>query len=196
MYNLIEEPLFVKDLNNGSVKAFDILYNHYSPKLYHFVMTISDSNRYLSEEIVQSVFIKIWEKREQINSEKSFISYLFTMARNLLLNNYQHELVKFVYSEYVLKNNSELVNEKIEENLNYSQLLAFIDSIVENLPPGRKQVYILSKKEQLSNKEIGVLLNISESTVEKQLSSALKYVKQQLLLHYDKISIILFISMF
>jgi len=55
---------------------------------------------------------------------------------------------------------------------------------------------ILSKKEQLSNKEIGVLLNISESTVEKQLSSALKYVKQQLLLHYDKISIILFISMF
>jgi RNA polymerase sigma-70 factor (family 1) len=188
------EYLQIQELREGSVKAFDFLYNQYSGKLYNFLMTISGRDTYLSEEIVQRVFVKIWETHQQINPDKSFVSYIYTIARNMLMNNYQHQTVQFVYHEYVLANKSE-ADYGTEEDINYNSLNQQLDVIIDQLPPGRRQVFILSEKEDLSNKNIAIKLNISESTVEKQLSKAVKFVRERIKQHYDDIIVILFISM-
>ena len=181
----------IEMLRKGSIAAFDVLYNRYSGKLYGFVLSISNNDTYLAEEIVQCVFIKIWETREQINSEKSFVSFLYTIARNILMNSYQHQMVEYVYREFVQSKFSEAHSET-EQEVEYRLLEELVDSIVERLPEGRKKVFVLSKKEYLSNKEVAKVLGISESTVEKQLAAALKFVREQLTKHYDKFFLLLF----
>jgi RNA polymerase sigma-70 factor (ECF subfamily) len=186
-----EDEIFqLKRLKEGSERAFDALYNQYSGKLYNFIMTISNRDCYMAEEIMQEVFLKIWEIRHEINPDKSFIAYIYTIARNMLMNNYQHRTVEFVYKEYVQKNTLE-AETNTEEQIEYNLLSQYIDTIIEKLPQGRRQVYLLSRKEHFSNKEIAKKLDISESTVEKQLSKAIQFVREQILLHYDKIFLLL-----
>ena len=83
--------------------AFEKLYHRYSGKLYNFIMRISAGNRYMAEEVVQSTFIRIWEVRGTVDPESSFISFLCTIAKNLLMNMYQRQTVESVsYTHLVL----------------------------------------------------------------------------------------------
>ena len=123
----------------------------YSGKLYNFIMRLSSGNQYMAEEVVQSTFIRIWEVREKVDTNASFISFLCTIAKNLLMNMYQRQTVEYVYNEYLLK------------------------------------IFILSKRQNYKNKEIAEMMGISESTVATQLSLAVKFMREQLMKHYDKV---------
>jgi len=180
-------------LRNASKKSFDILYHRYSGKLYNFVMKVSKGDSYIAEELVQRTFIKVWETRDYINPEKSFISYLCTIAKNMLLNEYEHQTIQFIYEQYVKVKESD--NDNSTENEVDKKLLEdYIDKLADELPPKRKEIFILSRKEGLSNKMIAKQLNISESTIETQLSKALEFMKSQIHNHYDYILVLLFIS--
>ena len=144
MVDSINEKRLLTELKNGSFHAFERLYNMYSGKLYNFIMRISSGNQYMAEEVVQSAFIRVWEVRERVEPESSFISFLCTIAKNLLMNMYQRQTVEYVYNE------------------NYT------------------------------NKEIAEMMGISESTVATQLSLAVKFMREQLMKHYDKIVALLF----
>lgn len=181
----------VYQLKKGSITAFDALYRQYSGKLYNFIMSISNKDEYLSEEIVQQAFIKIWEVREQIDPEKSFIAFLFTISRNMLMNSYQRRTIEYIYKGFVQKEFNDGHSET-EQEIEYNLLNELVDSIIEKLPEGRRKVYKLSKKKYLKNKEIAEILQISESTVEKQLASAIKFVREELIKYYDKILLIIF----
>ena len=91
-------------LRNASMPAFENLYRRYSGKLYNFILKLSGGDRYVAEELVQRTFIKVWETRERIQPDQSFISYLCTISRNMLLNEYEHQTVKFIYEEYIKRN--------------------------------------------------------------------------------------------
>jgi len=180
-------------LRNASKKSFDILYHRYSGKLYNFVMKVSKGDSYIAEELVQRTFIKVWETRDYINPEKSFISYLCTIAKNMLLNEYEHQTIQFIYEQYVKVKESD--NDNSTENEVDKKLLEdYIDKLADELPPKRKEIFILSRKEGLSNKMIAKQLNISESTIETQLSKALEFMKSQIHNHYDYMLVLLFIS--
>lgn len=171
-------------LKEGSSKAFEKLFDQYAGKLYNFILKLSSGDTYLAEEIVQRTFIKIWEIRTQINPQKSFISYLCTIAKNMLMNEYEHMTVKFAYKEYILKYhqiNENIIEKEIDRNL----LEEYIDKLTDELPPARRQIFILSRKEHLSNKEIAERLQISESTIQTQLSKALIFMKEHLSKYYD-----------
>ena len=179
-------------LRNASKKSFDILYHRYSGKLYNFVMKVSRGDSYTAEELVQRTFIKVWETKEYINPEKSFISYLCTIAKNMLLNEYEHQTIQFIYEEYIkvkLSDNDNSTENEVDKML----LEEYIDKLADELPPKRRQIFILSRKEGLSNKVIAKQLNISESTIETQLSKALEFMKNQIQNHYDQILGILII---
>ncbi len=180
-------------LRNASKKSFDILYHRYSGKLYNFVMKVSNGDKYIAEELVQRTFIKIWETKEYINPDKSFISYLCTIAKNMLLNEYEHQTIQFIYQEYVKLNVMDYES-STEKEVDKNLLEEYIDKLADKLPPRRKEIFILSRKEGLSNKMISKQLNISESTIETQLSIALSFMKSQLLNHYDHILVILITS--
>jgi len=178
-------------LKNASKQSFEALYQRYSGKLYNFVMKLSKGNNYMAEELVQRTFIKVWDNRASVNPEKSFISYLCTIAKNMLLNEYEHQTIQFIYEEYI--NNIETTenDNSTEKEVDKNLLEEYIDKLADKLPPKRKEIFILSRKEGFSNKEIAKRLNISESTIETQLSKALFFMKGQLKQHFDHILILL-----
>ncbi len=178
-------------LRNASIPAFENLYRRYSGKLYNFILKLSGGDRYVAEELVQRTFIKVWETRERIQPDQSFISYLCTISRNMLLNEYEHQTVKFIYEEYI-KLNLLQEDSSTEKQVDKNLLEQYIDRLTEQLPPRRKEIFILSRKWGLSNKEIAQQLQITESTIETQLSKALAFMKNQLRENYDFIFLLLF----
>ena len=191
MVDSINEKRLLTELKNGSFHAFERLYNMYSGKLYNFIMRISSGNQYMAEEVVQSAFIRVWEVRERVEPESSFISFLCTIAKNLLMNMYQRQTVEYVYNEY-LKNTGVDRDSQTEESIDLRFLNEYIDSLAEELPAQRKKIFILSKRQNYRNKEIAEMMGISESTVATQLSLAVKFMREQLMKHYDKIVALLF----
>lgn len=149
-------------------------------------MRLSSGNQYMAEEVVQSTFIRIWEVREKVDTNASFISFLCTIAKNLLMNMYQRQTVEYVYNEYLLKSSVDR-DSQTEENIDLHFLNDYIDSLAEELPAQRKKVFILSKRQNYTNKEIAEMMGISESTVATQLSLAVKFMREQLMKHYDKV---------
>lgn len=191
MVDSINEKRLLTELKNGSFQAFERLYNMYSGKLYNFIMRISSGNQYMAEGVVQSAFIRVWEVRERVEPESSFISFLCTIAKNLLMNMYQRQTVEYVYNEY-LKNTGVDRDSQTEESIDLRFLNEYIDSLAEELPAQRKKIFILSKRQNYTNKEIAEMMGISESTVATQLSLAVKFMREQLMKHYDKIVALLF----
>ena len=186
MVNFTGEKHLLIDLKDGSFQAFERLYNMYSGKLYNFIMRLSSGNQYMAEELVQSAFIRVWEVRERVEPESSFISFLCTIAKNLLMNMYQRQTVEYVYNEY-LKNTGVDRDSQTEESIDLRFLNEYIDSLAEELPAQRKKIFILSKRQNYTNKEIAEMMGISESTVATQLSLAVKFMREQLMKHYDKV---------
>lgn len=186
--NEISELL--QSLTKGSFPAFEKLYNLYSGKLYNFMMRISSGNQYMAEEVVQQTFIRIWEVRERIDPADNFISYLCTIASNMSMNMYQHQTVEYIYTEYLLKTGSDH-NHQTEESTDLCFLYDYIDSLAEELPPSRKKIFLLSKRQNYTNREIAEILGISESTVATQLSLAVKFMREHFIKHYDKLIVIL-----
>ena len=186
MVDSINEKRLLTELKNGSFQAFERLYNMYSGKLYNFIMRISSGNQYMAEEVVQSAFIRVWEVRERVEPESSFISFLCTIAKNLLMNMYQRQTVEYVYNEYLLKSGLDH-DSQTEDTIDLRFLNDYIDSLAEELPAQRKKIFILSKRQNYTNKEIAEMMGISESTVATQLSLAVKFMREQLMKHYDKV---------
>ena len=186
MVNFTDEKHLLIDLKDGSFQAFERLYNMYSGKLYNFIMRLSSGNQYMAEEVVQSAFIRVWEVRERVEPESSFISFLCTIAKNLLMNMYQRQTVEYVYNEYLLKSGLDHDSQS-EDTIDLRFLNDYIDSLAEELPAQRKKIFILSKRQNYTNKEIAEMMGISESTVATQLSLAVKFMREQLMKHYDKV---------
>ncbi|GAA6254885.1 RNA polymerase sigma-70 factor [Bacteroides sp. f07] len=191
MIETTAEKLLLIKLKEGSFQAFEKLYTMYSGKLYNFIMRLSSGNQYMAEEVVQSTFIRIWEVREKVDSDASFISFLCTIAKNLLMNMYQRQTIEYVYNEYLMKSGVDR-DSQTEDNIDLRFLNEYIDSLAEELPAQRKKIFILSKRQNYTNKEIAEMMGISESTVATQLSLAVKFMREQLMKHYDKVIALLF----
>ena len=186
MIETTAEKLLLTKLKEGSFQAFEKLYTMYSGKLYNFIMRLSSGDQYMAEEVVQSTFIRIWEVRAKVDSDASFISFLCTIAKNLLMNMYQRQTVEYVYNEYLLKSGVDR-DSQTEDDIDLRFLNDYIDSLAEELPAQRKKIFILSKRQNYTNKEIAGMMGISESTVATQLSLAVKFMREQLMKHYDKV---------
>jgi len=166
-------------LKAGSKHAFEELYNRYSGKIYRFVLKITNGNAWLSEELVQRTFIKVWEKRAQLDLDKSVLSWMCTIAKNMMLNELEHQTVEYVYREYFLQN-AEYADCAVDKAVEASMLETFIDELTERLPPARKKIFLLSRKEGFSVKEISEYLNLAPTTIQTQLTKALEFIKKHL----------------
>lgn len=178
-----KESRYIYNLKRGDTPSFEYLYNLWSGKLYNFVMRISKGDSYLAEDIVQSVFIKVWESRHTLDPDKSFGAYLCTIAKNQLVNIYQHRMLEYLYEEKV--KSTESIENTTEKEVDYHLLEEYIDSLIEQLPPARREIFILSRRSLLTNKEIAEKLNISENTVESQLTKALAFLRDKINRHYN-----------
>lgn len=190
--NLNNEKLLVQQLQRSEVKAFDALFQNYSERLYRFAFSML-KNQEDAKEIVQEAFLRIWNKREEINSEKSFKSFLFSISYNLIIDQLRIRLKNQEYRKFLV-HFFESENFELDNKLDYDKIVSQIRSAVEELPEKRKQIYILSRELGLNNKEIAARLEISVKTVENQITLALRHLKMRL--GKDMLTVVLFLGVF
>lgn len=191
---IANDRILLERLKKGDAACFELLYSKYSGKLYNYVLHISKGDFYLAEEIVQNVFVKIWEIRQHIDTEGSFSSFVFTIGKNHYLNALKSRMQGFLYHEYVLEHSSELEN-SVEEEVEFKMLEEQINTLIEQLPPARRKVYILSRIKHLPNREIAEMLQISENTVESQLTKATQFMRKNLMPYYKVVTVALLSSL-
>ena len=184
------ESQLVKSLSDGNLLAFNTLFKEYSGRLYRF------ANGYLkseaeSEELVQEVFTIIWEKRDGLKHGLSFKSYLFTIAFNIIR---KHFRTKVYFAEYLKSGIVTDLDLQTSEKITYDSLHRYLSELVNRLPERRREIFIKSRFEGFSIKEIAEELHISHKTVENQLTDALRLIRANL--NREDISIVLFLILF
>lgn len=158
--------------------AFDELYRRYSRRLYKFAFSILKSSDE-SENIIQDIFLNLWEHRNDIRKNSSVKYYIFTAAYNSAISLIRRKIRDTRYIEY-LKTFREVKHEPVSIELEYRELDVKLEKIIANLPERQKQVYLLHNVEGLKYKEIANRLKISENTVENHISRALKTIRKKL----------------
>jgi len=175
--DLTEEKEMYLKLKEGDEGAFNALFRKYYSAMCLFANQFLH-DRELAEEIVQEMFVKIWEKRTILNIETSVKQYLFRSVRNHCLNQIQHEKIKKQYANKVLESAHREIN--TEQYYLEVDLIRRIEKSIESLPPKRKEIFKLSREQGLKYKEIADDLGISIKTVEAQMGLALKYLRDDL----------------
>lgn len=174
--NIDEETLL--RLKNGDKRTFEALYWKYSGKLHNFVLSLL-YDKSLAEDITQTCFLKIWEHRGNIDIKKSFSAYLFTIARNLVYDETERSLRADEYATR-LQDFLETGSDHTEKEIDAIFMESEIDKYIDQLPAERRRIFLLSRKDGLTNKEIAARLSISEKTVETQIYRSIKYLKEKL----------------
>ncbi|WP_207531717.1 RNA polymerase sigma-70 factor [Desertivirga arenae] len=174
----LEDNSLFELLKLNSKQAFDELYNRYWEKLFlYLVRVIKDEEE--TKDIIQEVFISVWNRRFELENIESINAYLFSSVRFKGLNFLQRESKKsFIIDALLIQSAQE--DNSLDSLQSVKDINSLLDSTIENLPSKMQQVFILSRKEQLSYKEIAERLSISDKTVKKQISNALKIFRLSL----------------
>ena len=134
------------------------------------------------EDLVQEVFLKIWQMREHLSPEYSFRSFLFTIAKNKFLNDLRNRLTLLSYDEYTAQLDAAEEGANTTENdFNFHELNEQILQAKDKLSKRQRTIFEMSREEGLSSQEIALKLDISEQSVRNQLSSALKVLREELI---------------
>jgi RNA polymerase sigma-70 factor (ECF subfamily) len=179
----------VDALQQGDAGAFDKLFGRYAGRLYSFGLKYL-RNKEDAEGLVQGVFLKVWENRKKLKKESSFQSYLFTIAYNDICNIFRRRMTEKQYQGKLALELSENKG-KTDDRLDYRSVLEHIDALIDQLPEHQKTVFLKSRKEGLSSKEIAAELNLSSGTVDNYISAALKFIKSRL--ENENLAIFLFL---
>jgi RNA polymerase sigma-70 factor (ECF subfamily) len=172
------EKAIIQKFKQGDAAAYDTLYRSYCKKMYSFSLGIVKDPE-TAGEIVQEVFVKLWEKRSQIDTDFNFENYLYTMTLNSIRKFYRKKSVEHKVKDYLLNNSIEILD-NVDSSLIYNELYELANRMIERLPPRRRIVYKLSRQDDMEIKEIARKLNISTRTVENHLTSALKCLREEI----------------
>lgn len=166
------------ELENDNPFAMNELFGYYYPRLYHFSRSILKTDESI-DDILQEVFVRIWKNRENIRTEGTFNSYIFTITKNLLFNELRSRLTDRKAKEQIY---SIAVADEyfLCEDIGFEELQDKIVLIIDELPSRQREIFNLSRTEGLSHKEIAEKLNISTKTVEYHITQAISYLKAKL----------------
>lgn len=167
----------IETLKRGDKKALTTLYDKYWKPLFISSYNIL-KNKEVCEEIIQDVFIEIWNKRSELEIKVSLQSYLYACVRYKVFYEFRKNTI--IRVELFEDLNGRFHYATPETKVMYKELEQLIESIVGNLPQKCQNVYRLSRNEHLSHKEIAQQLNISTKTVENHITNALKVLRASL----------------
>ena len=163
-------------VQQGDDKAFDVLYNRFFPLLYiHACHKINDKQE--ARDIVQDTFISLYEKKENIGTIQNFSAYIYVLLKNRILNFIEKSKVRSRYIEHFTFQDS---YSHVENYVFEKELENQINAGIELLPDKMRTVFELSRFQQLSHKEIGEQLDISDKTVKRQIVNALKIIRNKI----------------
>lgn len=183
--------MLIKAFKEGNTKAFDTLFHKHHKQLYAFLFHVLNSKED-TEEIVQETFIKIWEKREEFLEGYPFEPFLFKIAKNAFLKLNRRKINHQLFEEYpnLL---FEISSRNTDDHIIFKETTDIINLIINDLPPKRKEIFLLRRIEGYTRQEVANQLGISVITVDSQLLKANKYLKDGLK-KYGILMIIPFLS--
>ncbi|MFC3559782.1 RNA polymerase sigma-70 factor [Pedobacter jamesrossensis] len=174
------EEVLWNAIKNGSEPAFKVIFDRYLPIL------LATARRYIKDEsscenLVQDIFLNIWLRKGSLDI-KDFKSYFTASMRYQVYKELQGKNAKHrvFYTDESLENTQAHQPNEAEESFNVSELKKQINSYIQSLPKRCREIFLLSRKEHLSNSEIASRLSISKRSVENQITSALKYLRSNI----------------
>ena len=182
-----DNKFLVKLLIKGNEKAYAYLMDAYYHKLCVYAKSLC-RDIYMAEDIVQSVFLRVWEQRQKLKDKFSLKSYLYQSVYNEFIDQYRKKnRLMELEADYIKTLNIILIDEDTSE---LNKLIDFVRLEIQGLPPKCKEIFIMGKQEGLTYGEIAEHLNISFRTVENQMSKAFSIIREKV---GEKTSIILFL---
>lgn len=168
----ISDNSILSQIKQNNYRSFRILFDRYYGRLCIYVYEIT-RNSEASKDIVQELFIKLWSDRHKIEIQGNVSAYLFRACKNSALNYLRNE-----NSRARLYENRELPLQEIDRDfLEEEEFVAFVNECINELPERSKQVFLLSRFEELKQKEIADKLNISVKTIKNQIWKSLQYLR-------------------
>lgn len=179
MKKVFDLEMVLTHLAEGNDTAIEELYNAYYSRLYNF------SKKFLKldegiDDILQEVFLKIWQNRKQIKCIETFNAFIFTITRNLLLNELRTRLNDHKMKERIGKL-AVSVEYSFIEQLEYHDIKEKVEMAIDDLPSRQKEVFTLSRIHGYSHKEIAQTLNITTKTVEFHLAKSVVLLRKRLM---------------
>ena len=184
------EIVLLYQIINDDVKAYEKIFGHYYSDLCRFVL-VYVKDKTIAEEIVQEVFITIWEKRKKLNIQHSLKSYLYSSVKNRALN-YLRDNKPHHFADLQIARDNEDVSEI--NYLEYNELSKLIEESINSLPEKCKEIFLLSREENLSNPEIAARLDLSVKTVKNQMGIALQKIRTHLQPYFEKVLYVLLLN--
>lgn len=156
---------------------FEKIFKEHFKGLHAYAYTMLKDTQ-AAEDIVQNIFLKLWEKKDTIQVERSMASYLYRAVHNDSLNYLQHQKVKEAHLAYQGRNAGNSNNDA--ENISYEELDSRLEKALQVLPEACRMVFLMSRFEELKYRDIAEKLNISVKTVENQMGKALRLLRLEL----------------
>ncbi|MDE3214356.1 MAG: RNA polymerase sigma-70 factor [Bacteroidota bacterium] len=173
----------LEQLIKGDAESFRQIYEFYQGRVFLFAFRLTKSKSE-AEEVVQEVFVKLWERREKIKIEKNFNAYLLTITKNLVIDNLKKASRDRNLQAKIYKNIQSLQDHSVDELIK-KELERLQRQAIAKLSPRMRQVFLLSREEELTYEEIANRLGVSRNTVRNQVSEALKTIREFLADHPD-----------
>lgn len=167
-------------LRKGDANVYREIFNaFYTPLCQYALIYLDDTVE--AEEIVHQFFIKLWEKRTELEIRISLKSYLFQSIRNQCFNHIRDQKRKMHVVDSLEELENELLQEiAVHEEMDLPTLKSEIEKAIQLLPPKCREIFLLSREKELSYREIAEELDVSKKTVENQMGIALKRLKEEL----------------
>lgn len=173
-YTNISDNELVVLLKKGDDYAFSEIYSRYWEKMAAYAIRLVKSEDE-GADIVQEIFVSLWKRREVIEIKGTLAAYLIKSTRNLSLKYIEKNITKHHFLDHLSEHAKELFSD-FQDDISFTELQVHVDKVIADLPSKMKRIYLLSRDEQLSHREIALQLGIAEGTVKKQISNALKII--------------------
>lgn len=160
------ESSLIKQVIEGSERAFNKVYKHYAPRLYGFCYQWTKSKED-AEEIVQETFIKLWATRKNITNRNSLKPLLFTIAHRQIIDLFRHRVRSVTFEDYLLVKES---LQDTSDSLEYEQYMEIVEHSLQLLPQNQQRIFRMSKLEGVPYEEIAKRLNLSVKTIKNESS--------------------------
>ena len=164
-------------IRQGDETVFDTVFRRFYAPLCHYATQFTDGDPDEAEDIVQQTFVKLWERRASVDIAWSVKAYLYKMVHNAALNRIRHQQTKHKYQQF---NAQQLDTQHVHPEDTAPELRERLHNALNELPPQCRNIFELSRFEQLKYREIAEQLQISIKTVETQMGKALRLMRLQL----------------
>ncbi len=162
----------------GDKDAYQELFERYAPKIYHFSLSYL-KNEADAEELVQDVFLKVWEKREILDASQNVKAYIFKIAVNTIYDFIRRKNIESAFNDFAKVNFNKSSNDTWDTVI-FEEMQTNLNELVTQMPEQRRKIFRLSKMKGLTNEEIAQKLELSKRTVENQLYRAIVFLKEHL----------------